>query len=310
MDYLTIIIPVYNNSATITQLFNKIKKNLNQCKINKYTICFVNDASSDDSEKKIKNLINKNKKIKLINLTNNSGQRNAISAGLANTKSKFYLMIAADLQDDPSVIKIFANEFKKKNTHIVLLKRNKLVGGIATRITSFIHYMLIRMVVQKYPRTGIDVYGFSQKVKLTLYENIMNGPIALELFRSNFDKTIIGYNKLFDFNRKSGHTFIKRIDLHFNQILSISKQPNLFLWIITIIFMFIFIFYSGFLIIDYFLFNKETKIQGWKSIFIFNVFSSSLILINLGLITEYVRRIFKQTQKIPNFKVKEIFERK
>ena len=107
----SLVTPCFNNTSEINEFCNRAINILNK-EFYKYEIILVNDASTDDTMKKIRLLCRKNKKIKAINLKKNLGQHYAIFYGLFLSKGKYVLVLDSDLEDDINFIKIL---IKKKN---------------------------------------------------------------------------------------------------------------------------------------------------------------------------------------------------
>ena len=196
MNELSIIIPIYNNEQSLKELNNKILKSIKEINIKKFSIIYIDDFSKDDSVKILDSL--KNKNIKIIKLKKNNGQANAIKVGITKSHSKYYFTLAADLQDDPKLIKIFYKEIKNKNIDIVLFAKKNLQGSTIDKFFSSIHWKLMNMMSgKKFPKYGCDVFGFSHKVKNEVFSKIksIESP-SIELFKSLRKKKIIYFKKI------------------------------------------------------------------------------------------------------------------
>ena len=106
---ISLVIPVYNSNDILPELVNKITKNLTE----KFEIILVNDFSKDNSWKTIKEITETNHFVKGINLKENYGQHNAISAGLNYANGKYIILMDDDLQHDPIYINDIINELHK-----------------------------------------------------------------------------------------------------------------------------------------------------------------------------------------------------
>lgn len=99
---VNVIIPLYNEEGNIEALYKSLVNSLSDIK---YTLTFVDDGSTDDSYKLLKNIYNKNKNnVKVIRFSRNFGKEAAMFAGLKTTKAKYTCIIDADLQQDPKYI--------------------------------------------------------------------------------------------------------------------------------------------------------------------------------------------------------------
>jgi len=118
MQSLSIIIPVYNEEKTLLNLLNKVKKLDTVCELE---VIIVNDGSSDGSKEIINN--NENLYSKAIHLKKNSGKGKAVIEGIKNCNLDYILIQDADLEYDPSDIKVFLEENKKYNYDLIMGSR-------------------------------------------------------------------------------------------------------------------------------------------------------------------------------------------
>ena len=118
MQSLSIIIPVYNEEKTLLNLLNKVKKLETVCELE---VIIVNDGSSDGSKEIIDN--NENLYSKAIHLKKNSGKGKAVIEGIKNCNLDYILIQDADLEYDPSDIKVFLEENKKFNYDLIMGSR-------------------------------------------------------------------------------------------------------------------------------------------------------------------------------------------
>ena len=123
MDLISILIPTYNEEENISLLIDKIIKNLN-LKIYDYEIIVIDNSSVDNTVKIVKNLILKNKKIKLIVNNRNYGHLRSPVYGLMQTKGDASILINADFQDPPELINKLISMWKN-GADAVLLKKEK-----------------------------------------------------------------------------------------------------------------------------------------------------------------------------------------
>ena len=299
MNELSIIIPIYNNEQSLKELNNKILKSIKEINIKKFSIIYIDDFSKDDSVKILDSL--KNKNIKIIKLKKNNGQANAIKVGITKSHSKYYFTLAADLQDDPKLIKIFYKEIKNKNIDIVLFAKKNLQGSTIDKFFSSIHWKLMNMMSgKKFPKYGCDVFGFSHKVKNEVFSKIksIESP-SIELFKSLRKKKIIYFTKMKRKYGVSSNTFKKKIHISINHILTLKSFTEIF-WYFSFFIIVSFII-SGLAIFLKFVFAEFKTFDGWRSLILLNLMSFSLILFNFALIFRYLNKL---NLKITNLKNK------
>ncbi len=145
--YISFVIPVYNEEATIKPLFERILDVMNLVEIDSYEIIFVDDGSRDNSWIEINELIKKNThKIKGIRLRRNFGKSSALSAGFKKARGNIIFTLDADLQDDPAEIPKFLSKLesgydlvsgwrKHRNDPLSKILPSKLFNAVTSILT-------------------------------------------------------------------------------------------------------------------------------------------------------------------------------
>lgn len=172
---LSFIIPVRDEAQTIDLLSSKI---INVCKKIKksYEIIFIDDGSTDDSFKKIKRLISKNKRIKGIKLRGNFGKSIALSTGFANAGSEIIFTLDGDLQDDPKEIPLFLKEINKGYDLVSGWKKERH-DPISKTIPSRIGNSLTRFL------TGVKIHDLNCGYKAYRKDVVRNLDLHGELYK-------------------------------------------------------------------------------------------------------------------------------
>jgi len=166
-DYISVVVPVFNNAESLSELNDRICKTLSQIKFIKGSeIIYTNDGSTDNSHKQLL-LIKKNNeskvKIRVIDLMGNHGQQNATFAGLFNASGNVMITLSADLQDPPEIISRMYSTYKKNNSIVVAI-RSKRNDSLIRKIGSRIVYGLANRSNPEIPKFGFDIIMFEKKV--------------------------------------------------------------------------------------------------------------------------------------------------
>jgi glycosyltransferase involved in cell wall biosynthesis len=288
----SLIIPVFNNSESIDELFIKIKSvfdNFNANQKHKLEIIFVDDFSKDSSIKKIETLLHDDFiKIKLISLKINHGQRLATLIGLKKATFDKLIVMSADLQDDPEYL---LNFFKKfiSGSQLIVGMRSETNENILKRFTSWIHYKLIRIEIKKYPLNGTDFYGFDRKI-FEEYIAIDNYFLNLaDLFKVSESYDFFYYKKKKRKHGKSQYNFLTRLDLSLDQIICACRWPLRLLMFMGSLLAFFSLLSILVLIFIYFYYG--TPITGWRSAISTMLFFFGILLFSISLLSEYIYRI-------------------
>lgn len=298
MDELSIIIPVYNNEQSLEELNYKVFKSIKEINTKSFSVIYVNDFSTDNSLKILNSLKKKYKEIKIIKLKKNTGQANATKVGISKGYSNFYFTLAADLQDDPKLIKIFYKEIKNAKVDIILFAKKNLQGTSTNKFFSFIHWKLISIISGKeFPKYGCDVFGFSHNVKKEVFTKIKTiESNSVQLFKSMRNKKVIYYMKMKRKYGVSSNTFKKRLESSINQILSFKSLSDIF-WYFSFFIIVSFII-IGLVIFFKFVFAEFKTFTGWRSLILVNLMSFSLILFNFALIFRYLKKLDSKITKL------------
>jgi len=300
---LSIVIPVYNSANILSELLIQIKKDIQFTK--KFEVILVNDCSPDDSWNIIKDLILKYDFLKAINLRKNSGQHNAIMAGLNHAKGDIIVMMDDDLQHSPKYIEELYEQilsgFDICYTKFLSSKHRgwKVLGS---KFNDTVANILL-----KKPK-GLYMSSFKAISKDILDEIISyDGPYAyvdgLILATTNNITTITVEHKA-RHDGEGNYNLLSSISLWSKMATSFSVLP---LRIAT--FAGLFISICSFLLGLYFIFAKlfgGSVPDGWTSLIVVVLFLGGIQLLSLGIIGEYIGRSYLKLNGKKQYIIKEI----
>jgi glycosyltransferase involved in cell wall biosynthesis len=174
------IVPVYQNQGSIIPTYMQIKKSFSNLNYD-FNVIFINDGSTDYSKNEIISLVNKNKKVKLIDLAKNYGQVNAIIAGFTFSSADLVITISADLQDPINEIVNYLKNMHKQSKKVVVFARKTRNDGYFKNLISSIVWKIIKYVTKlNFPKGGFDTFLMAREIKdkLILYadkDNFLQG---------------------------------------------------------------------------------------------------------------------------------------
>tara|TARA_Y100000816_G_scaffold148532_1_gene105491 strand:- start:1970 stop:2896 length:927 start_codon:yes stop_codon:yes gene_type:complete len=300
MKIISVIIPVYNNQQTLLELYKKLVKVFAKVKQN-YQIIFIDDGSKDQSYNKIKKICLKNKKVSCIKLSKNFGQRFALMAGLKYSTGDYLINIDADLQDPPELIEKIYNELRKNN-HIVLAARNSSSENIFRKLSSFIQHRFLNYLIQNYPKEGFTVFGVSKKVVQEIKDKGNNiSLLQLEILNYGYTYKIIYYDRNKRQIGKSQFNFSSRLNLAIEMITLTTSSLLRFCLLLGFILLLASFSYIAFVIYTYFYIG--TPFPGYSPIIIVSLFLGGLNIFVLGVLSEYVSIILRETRSYNKFNV-------
>lgn len=302
---LSVIVPLYNEENLITELNNRITKAISFS--GNYEILFVDDGSEDNTLKFLLELKKTNPNIKIIELSRNFGHQAAYTAGLNYASGEYIVMMDGDLQDPPEVIPEMYKKITETDFDIIYGKRKSRKEGFLKKILiSIFHYIFNRIIKNKDLVSIGNFSIMSSKAKNALVSlQEKNKYLPGLRYYIGFKQDFVEYNRDERLSGKSKMSFRKLVHLAFDAIFSFSKLPiriSLIIGSIGILASII-----GILIV---LIKKVTgvAITGWTSTMISIFFFGSVQLFFLGVLGEYVFRIFTETKNRSTYFIRNIFD--
>ena len=301
MKKISVVVPVYNEQENIKDFLNRTKKVLEKIKLD-HEILFILDPSTDKSQAILLDEAKNDKKIKLIILSRRFGQPAATIAGINFVSGDRCVIIDCDLQDPPELI-LDMNEKIDQGYEVVLARRRSRKGEtLIKRLITKVGYKIIEKISDiKIPRDTGDFRMISEKIIKNLRKfkepnAFLRGLVAY----IGFNQTFVDYDRQERFDGKSKYNkYFGSLKIGFNGIFGFSSKPLFLMSMISIIFAFI-----SFLIGGYYIFIKiidPSITPGLSSTVLFITFFSGLNLIGLGILGEYIGRIYDEVKNRPNY---------
>lgn len=290
---LDIVIPVYNSSTTLKPLINRLNEWSKTCEY-EFSVIFVDDASLDDSKEILLNEP-KNFKFKLLELATNYGQHTATAVGIRASNAKLIATIDDDLQHDPFELEKLIAKQKQEKADLVY-------GVYKQKKHSFLRNMgtlLLKKILFSFGLDFNDVTSF----------RLINSKLGSQFKEINCNVVFIdAYFKKYSTNQSScmvthqdrgagnsKYSYWKLFKFSVNIILYHSSIPLRFITRFGLFMSFLF-----FIIGCYFIYNKMlyNVPLGYTSLIVALFFSTGMILMSLGIIGEYIRKIWISQKKL------------
>ncbi len=304
---ISIVIPCFNEEAIIEDFIKEL--NINLSKIDEsFEVIFVDNKSKDSTVEKIKENLKSFQKSKIICLTNYFGKEAAILSGIDNSSGDSCIIMDPDLEDPPNLISEMIQQ-SKKGYNVVYAVRRTIETTFLKKIMRSIFYFLYRTFVDKnftIPENTGDFRLLDKKI----IEQIKNMRERTRFLRGLV--SFIGANqKSIEFDRpfrkkgksKSGIIFLIRYG--FDALLSSTAGPASLITkfgIFSLSMIFVFLI---FVLMNKFFFNPY---EGFSFTIILILFLFSLNTIMIGIIGEYVTRIYNEVKQRPNYIIEEIID--
>ncbi|WP_026692811.1 glycosyltransferase family 2 protein [Peribacillus kribbensis] len=305
MKLITILIPAYNEEEVLYKLYHRLSKVINNITNYEFELLFVNDGSKDQTINIIKELRETDIRVSYIDLSRNYGKETAMLAGFDYTRGDALIIIDADLQDPPELIPEMIELWEQGYDDVFAKRKSRSGESWLKKWTSKSFYR----VLQKVSRIKIeeDTGDFRLLDKRCVR--------ALQQLRETqrYTKGMfswIGFNKkeiLFDRDPRAAGTtkwnYAKLMDLAIEGITSFTTFPLRISSFIGVIVSFLAFIYM-FVIIFKTLFFGE-KIIGYPSTMSVILFLGGIQLLSLGVIGEYLGRVFNETKNRPLYFINE-----
>ena len=295
---LDVIIPTYNEEDNVEPLYKELTNTLKNIK---YTLIFIDDGSNDKTLSRLIKLYNKDKNhIKIISFSRNFGKDAAIYAGMKESKGKYISIIDSDLQQHPKhILKMIEFLDKHEEYDEVAMVNSYEKDSLIQKLFKKKFYKLMSKVTKYNFEVGAsDFRTIRSYVAKTLVELKETNRFTKGLFAwTGFNIKYMKYTPDKRLHGKSKFNFTKQINYAIDGILNFSTSPmKLSLYVGSTISTLSFI-YLIYIIIKTLILGKD--VPGFASIMSVMLFLGGVILVLLGLIGEYVARIYIETKRRP-----------
>jgi polyisoprenyl-phosphate glycosyltransferase len=315
MPLISFVLPIYNEEKNIPRLWDELQivelqiKQIGSDGSFKCEYIFVNDGSKDNSFGELTKLFESNKdKVKVVNFSRNFGHQIAVTAGQEHTSGDAIIIMDTDLQDPPETCLDLIGQWQK-GFDIVYAQRSHYKTNWFKQLCGWGFYRVLKSIASV--DIPVDTGDFRLISKRVNDEMKKYGEKAKYLRGISslvgFKQACVQFKRSDRFEGKTGYTFIKSLKLAIDGITGFSVFPLQLISILGTIFAgFAFVF--GIFYIIYSLLTGNTT-GGWASLMITIIFMGGVQMIMLGLIGEYVGRIYVQSLDRPLYTIDEVLER-
>lgn len=309
-EILYLVVPCYNEekvlNETARRLLEKIKNMIDKEMISeKSRIIFVNDGSKDNTWNIIKQLFDENKYFGGINLSRNRGHQNALLAGLMSVKDEADMVISldADLQDDINVIDEFVEKYYQGNDIVYGVRSSRTTDTVFKRTTALAFYKLmsglgIDMIYNHADyrlMSKLALEGLAEFKEVNLF---LRGMVPL----IGYKYTTVEYERHERFAGESKYPLKKMLSFALDGITSLSIKP---IRLITGLGFTIFLVSIVFLAYSIVIKLMGKTVFGWASLAASIWMIGGIQLLCLGIIGEYIGKIYNETKHRPRFIIKD-----
>ena len=304
MSKISIVIPVYYNSDTLQMLYDDMKEKILE-QLGDYEIVFVDDGSKDNSWEIMNQIREKDSRVVCTRLSRNFGEHAALLAGLSGCTGDCAVTKQADLQEDSTLILDLYNSWKKGNKVVLAIRAARDENPVKKFFAGLYYWMVRKTINKEMPQGGCDCYLLDRQV-IQVIENMgeKNSSLTLQVMWAGFPTEKIYFHRLDRTVGQSRWTFGKKFKLVMDSLISFTYLPVRFMSCCGMIF-FLLAIIGGIDVIHEKL-TTGTPIAGYASEMCVLLFASGLIMLNLGLLGEYIWRTLEESRKRPPFIIDEV----
>lgn len=302
---LSVVLPIYNEEETIPELHRRLNEVLSP--LESYEVIFVNDGSADRSVEIISELRAIDPHIKLVNLSRNFGHQAAITAGIDHSGGRAVILMDADLQDPPELIPQLLEQWRT-GAEVVFAVRKKRQESFLKRGAYFTFYRLLQLISNiDIPLDSGDFCLMDRKV-VNQIKALPEKNRFLRGLRSwiGYKQVALPYERDARYAGEAKYTFRKLVRLALDGIFSFSSFPLRLAIYIGLLTCLAGVMYLVYVVGFYFL--RGLAPQGWTSLITLVLLIGGMQLLLLGVIGEYIARIYDEAKRRPNYVVREFLQ--
>jgi glycosyltransferase involved in cell wall biosynthesis len=304
---ISVVVPVYFNAGSLPRLFEELLTLEAQLKERalRLELIFVDDGSKDGSLTQLLEFKARRKETRVVKLTRNFGAVHCSKTGFKFVTGDAFIIVAADLQDPPSLVLEMADRWLA-GSKFVICERVTRDDPVASKIYSKIYYKMLRLLVMRdYPEGGFDMALMDKAMLPHLVNSSKNVFTPLLAYWLGYQPDVIHYHRPARENGKSGWTFAKKFKAFLDVMLGFSITPIRAISGVGVLVALGSFVYGGAVVLNA-LFHR-IPVEGFATVVALITFLLGLILLMLGIIGEYIWRIFEETNQRPEVVIEEVW---
>ncbi|MFC1461397.1 glycosyltransferase family 2 protein [Verrucomicrobiota bacterium] len=299
-EELSVVIPVYNSERIFPELYHRLTKALEGV-VRSYEIIAVVDGCRDQSFDVIRALSEKDSRVKVIEFSRNFGHQVAITAGLSFASGELVAVMDDDLEDPPEVLVQLISKLREGYDVVYGIRRKRKRSALHRFLYSAFYRVLADLVDTHIPSDAGDFCVMCRRIVDVL--NAM--PERNRYLRglrawAGFNQTGVEYDRGERFASESGYSLKKYFLLAQDAIFSFSYKPLVYMSFVGLVLAMVSFVYGARVALS----GKSPVAPGWASLFVAVLFLSGIQLLSIGIIGQYLARMYDEIKSRPQFVVK------
>jgi len=301
---LSLVVPLFNEQETLPKFYERATAALSRTG-ESYEIIFVDDGSRDATLDELRQLASRDERVRVLSFSRNFGHQTAVTAGMNYAKGDAVAVIDGDLQDPPEVVPQLMKRWRE-GYHVVYAIRRTRKENLFKRAAYLLFYRLLRSM--SYVDMPLDAGDFAIMDRRVV--DLLNDMPERNRFVRGI-RAWVGFKQIgYEYDREprfagqSKYPLSKLFRLAYDGVISYSFVPLRMVtqlgFLISLVAFLLIVYFLGLRI----LFGRELLV-GWTSTIVVILFLGGVQLISLGILGEYVGRIFDEVKRRPLYVVKE-----
>lgn len=305
MKKISILIPAYNEQEVLDKLYARLTKLAHNNKFYEFEFLFVNDGSRDKTLEMIKEYAKKDRRISYVNLSRNFGKEVAMCAGFDHVTGDATVIIDADLQDPPELIPDMIKYWEKGYDDVYAKRLSREGETWFKKFSSNLFYKILQKTTQIPLQIDTGDFRLLDRRCIEALKQIRESQRYTKGMFSwiGFNKKEITYNRDPRAAGISKWNYLKLVNLAIDGIVSFTTAPLRISSVMGFLTSIIAFFFIIIVIIKTWIFNDP--VAGYPSLMAVVLFLGGIQLLSLGVIGEYIARIFNETKGRPLYLIEE-----
>ncbi|MCA2938616.1 MAG: glycosyltransferase [Microcystis aeruginosa Ma_QC_Ca_00000000_S207] len=306
MPKYSLIIPIYNEEETIPELYRRVSDIMDSLD-DSVELILINDGSGDRSLNLMRELQERDARVCYISFARNFGHQAAVTAGLNFARGQVIVVLDADLQDPPELIPKMIESWQA-GYHVVYAQRTKRKKeSWFKRLTAYVFYRLLQQLADVDIPADTGDFCLMDRQVVDVLNSMPERNRYIRGLRAwiGFRQTAVKFERDPRFAGEVKYTFKKSLALAINSLVSFSKIP-LRLSTYLGLFSALIALFMALLVLYWRLQQPESPVTGLATILIAVFFLGSVQLISIGILGEYIGRIYEEVKGRPAYTIAEI----
>ena len=298
---ISVVIPAFNEEKNIAPIFRAVERSL--AGLN-FEVIFVDDGSSDGTSEQIRNLRAHTSTVRLLRFGRNFGQQSALLAGLAAACGTAVITLDCDLQHPPELIPAMLRAWHDGAKVVQMVRKQNEGIGLRKMLASRLFYWFINLLSETPVVSGAADFQLLDRVVVD----------AILMFRDRypfvrglvgwlgFPAVTLDYNAPRRLTGTTGYTPRKMLHLSLQAVMGLSSKPLRFSFYFGLLTAAFCLLYVVFALVAL---AAGKTVQGWTSVIVMVTFLGSIQLVSIGIVGEYLARVYDQSRGIPRYVIVE-----